>query len=245
MRRRAAILFAHCGSAAAALAGPLSVGLPGVAEPPTQGPGGYNPRTGQPLRGVMANDTASFRLQMTDTNGATVNLNSGGQFNVARGPTFTDIGANRNGTSRVVATWDEVIANNRTYVMVLVRLTDINDSFMPPNANNGGVPAFSWRWNFGTANPVNFQSWVTQVNMQSAVVSFSNDLGASYSNGSTVFTSSLPPTWNPGSDPGLDIPIFGDGTNALLLSYEIEVIPAPASFGLLSAAGLFALRRRR
>lgn len=207
------------------------------------GGGGYEPR--DVFDGVVPGDGATMTLKMHDINGNTVSINTGGDVSVVRGPTYTDIGANRNGTSRVEASWDSVISGGRMYLIALFRLTSITDQILPNGSNNNGVPAFAWSWNFGTLDNINFQPWVTSVRIRQALGAFSNDLGASYTNGSIDFTAQFPPgEWSPARDFGLPFPTIGDGTNAILLSYELDIIPAPGTFVLL-AAGLVAVRRRR
>ncbi|CAG0994480.1 hypothetical protein PHYC_02479 [Phycisphaerales bacterium] len=212
--------------------------------PGPSGPGGgYDPRDGA-FDGVRPGDGATMSLKMHDINGNTVSINGGGDVSVVRGPTYTDIGANRNGSSRVQASWESVISGDRMYLVALFRLTSITDQIMPIGSNNNGVPAFAWSWNFSTVDHVEFQPWVTSVRIRQALGAFSNDLGASYTNGSIDFTAQFPPgEWNPAQDFGLPFPTIGDGTNAILLSYELDIIPAPATLGLF--AGLLAIGRRR
>lgn len=253
MRCSRIIQVAACAGMAwsvSALAGVVSLGAspidPSMPIPTPPGGGGYGDRDdGQPFDGVVQGDSATMSLKMHDVNGATVSINQGGDVPVVRGPSFTALGLNRNGTSQVRGSWDSVISGNRMFIIALFRLTSIGDQFMPPGANNNGVPAFAWSWNLGTADSISWQPYVTSVQVVQALAFFSNDLGSSYTNGSIDFTSNMPSgQWVPGRDTGLLIPTFGDGTNAILLSYELNIVPAPAA-GMLAGVGLLALGRRR
>ncbi|GJQ28994.1 MAG: hypothetical protein HBSAPP03_08780 [Phycisphaerae bacterium] len=245
-------MLAGLAASMSAYAGVASFGVAPNGEPPLPipgggGGGGYDDRDdGMPFDGVVAGDSATMSLKMYDMNGGVVSINAGGDLSVGRGPSFKNLGLNRNGPSSVQGSWDSVISGNRMYIIAMFRLTSITDQFMPPGANNNGVPAFAWTWNFGTLDPITWAPYVTSVQIAQAQAYFSNDLGVSYTNGSVDFTGNLPSgQWVPGSDHGLLLPTFGDGTNAVLLSYELNIVPAPSSLGVLAGVGLLACRRRR
>jgi hypothetical protein len=241
-----------CGSPAVSWAGVASLGVlhadpAEVPAPPIPSPGGgYGPRDGTGFDGVLPGDQMSMRLRMHDLNGGVVSINGGGEVLVTRGPNLTDLGINRNGPSRVMASWDSIVTGGRAYIIAFFRLTNINDQFMPPGANNNGVPAFAWAWSLGMTDPINWSPFVTSVRIRQALAFFSNDLGTTYTVGSFDFTGNLPSgEWVPARDPGLLMPNIGDGTNAILLSYELDIVPTPGVAAALACAGVFALRRRR
>lgn len=248
-RKTRLCIVAGLACSASAFAGVGSFGVSPSPEPPSPPPpgGGYDDRDeGQPFDGVVQGDSATMSLKMYDLNSQVVSINANGNQDVVRGPAFTALGLNRNGTSQVLGSWDSVISGNRMFIVAIFKLTQISDQFMPPGANNNGVPAFAWTWNFGTTNPISWQPFVTSVQVTQAIAAFSNDLGVSYTNGSIDFTANMPAgQWVPGSDFGLLIPTFGDGTNAIALSYELNIVPAPASLAIMGTLSLAAFRRRR
>jgi hypothetical protein len=204
---------------------------------------GYNGRTGAPIRGVVAGDIASMCMVMMDGSGHATSINASGECNVQRGSTFTDLGQSRNGNGHILATWDEVVSGNLVYVNAIYKTSD-GSQFMPVTAMVNGQPAYFWTWRMGMQDPVNFQPFVTSVTLNAARVYFSDTGGQSFTS-STDITSNLNTNWNPGRDPGLTLASIGDGTNFMLLSYQITVVPAPAGLGAMAGASLLALRRRR
>jgi hypothetical protein len=235
-----AIVVAMAGIPAAALAGPVPVGFPGE-EPPSGG--GYNPRT-PPMRGVVANDIASIGLKMYDGANNAVSVNLNGEVSVPRGPSFTNIGANRNGGGQIQASWDEVVQNNVVYINTIIRSSD-GAQFMPPTAMVNGQAAFFWNWRFGMSNNVDFYNYVTNVTVVSARAYFSDNGGLSFFGFNNIAGGLNSSNWNPGCDPGQLLASIGDGTNFVFLQYQILIVPAPAGAGALAAFGLFAARRRR
>ena len=51
--------------------------------------------------------------------------------------------------------------------------------------------------------------------------------------------------WRPGSDPGQLMTAIGDGTNFVLLQYEVTYVPGAGSAALLGAGLLSMFGRRR
>ncbi len=234
--------------AAPVFAGPVAVTFPDAAalgDGPTSPvlPGGFSPRTGG-NRGVVPSDRISIGLTKRDAFGNSAAINSQGTPLVTRGGTFTNIGTNTNGTGQVQASWDEVGSSSRTFVNVVVK-TSNGEQFMPVTSRVGANPAFFWSWSMGVADPVNYESYVTSVQLVSAYIWFSADGGQSFFSRTNI-TSTLPQSFLPGRDPGQLLTSIGDGTNYILLQYETNVtIPAPVTLTPLAGAGLALLGRRR
>jgi hypothetical protein len=230
--------------AGALLAGPCA--MAGISPPSAADIGGLD--GGQPpiqtvtTGGVVQGDSASMSLVMIDANDNSVTVNMGGEFSVTRGPTFTNIGANRNGGGNLLASWDEVIQGSNVFINAVIRTSD-GSMFMPPTATVNGQPAFFWTWHFGTANPVNFQPWVTSVNLMSARIFFSDNGGASFNSFSNI--SGLGGSFLQGRDNGNYLASIGDGTNYIMLQYQIQPVPAPAGVGAVMGGVLLLARRRR
>ncbi len=208
-----------------------------------QGPtgGGYAPRGG--TTGVLPNDVASMSLVMIDGNDHSVSVNMGGEALVQRGATFTNIGANRNGGGAVMASWDEVVTGNNVYINAIFKSAD-GSMLLPPTSTVNGQPAFFWSWHMGVTNPVNYLGWVTQVGLTSARIYFSADGGQSFT-GNADISAGLGGSFMNGRDNGQYLASIGDGTNYVMLRYQIQVVPAPAGAAALGAAGLLVARRRR
>lgn len=244
-------LLVMAGLAGSAMAAPI--GIPGQAPsaefPPDGGPaqptGGYGARV-NPLRGVMPNDRVSITVTMYDSIFNSVTVNSLGDWRCLRGTTLVDGGDNRNGTGRVQFSWDETVSGTRTFIRATIRTSNA-EPLLPLTATVGNNPAAYWSWRFGTIDPVNYQTNITQVSLLRSSISLSSDNGQSYFSTMTT-TSGIPnaTNWNPGSDPGQLMTNFGDGTNFVLLQYEVAYVPPPGS-AVLVAAGLatIASRRRR
>jgi hypothetical protein len=209
----------------------------------SQSGGGYNGRTDAPTRGVVAGDSASMSLVMMDSALHSISVNTPGEVSVTRGNTFADLGANRNGGGHILGVWDEIVQGNSVYVDAIFKTAD-GSQFVPFNASVNGQPVFFWAWHFGTTNPVNFQSWVTNVTLTSAHVYFSSNGGQSFTTSSDLYNN-MSHNWNPGMDVGLMQNSIGDGTNFMLLQYQITIVPAPAGLAVLAGASLLGFRRRR
>jgi hypothetical protein len=194
--------------------------------------------------GVVPGDSATMSLVMMTSGGSTPqSVNMLGEGAITRGNTFTDLGANRNGGGHIQASWDEVVSAGQVYITAIFRTND-GTQFMPFDAQVNGQPATFWTWHLGMQDPINFQNWVTNVTVNSAHVYFSDNSGQSFTNTIDI-TSNFSGNWNPGHDQGVQLSTIGDGTNYLMLQYQINVVPAPAGLGALAGAGLLALRRRR
>lgn len=245
---------------AISLIAPVSVGFAGVVPlgtptahslnqiadwtPPGGGGGGFGERT-PGSRGVALNDVASMSIQMTALNGAQANMNGGGQVLVTRGLAFTDIGIHRSSPARVLASWDEVVSAGRTFISVIFK-TDNGSHLVPVTSNIDGVGIFSWNWDFGTVDPVDYSPGVSAVSLLSARAYFSRNGGTSFF-ANTNIAPGLPSSFMPGVDSGTPLLTAGDGTNYVLIRYEIDVtIPTPATaFALVSGISMIGLRRRR
>jgi hypothetical protein len=212
--------------------------------------GGYTPRV-NPTRGVVPFDRSSLSLTMFDQNFNSMTVNSLGDWNCIRGSSLIDGGANRNGTGRILFSWDETVSGTRTFIRATIRSSNAEALFPTSSVitfpGGGTSPAAFWSWQFGITDPVDFQSNITQVTLLRSSVSLSRNGGQSYSSTMTT-TPSIPHAadWRPGFDPGQLMTAFGDGTNFILLQYEVAYVPPPGSV-VLVAAGLAAIggRRRR
>lgn len=217
------------------------------------GGGGYGPRA-NPLRGVNPNDRVTMSLLMYDSNLNFLPVNTGGQTLVTRGGTSTDGGANRNSVQtpqgRVNLFWDEIVTSGRTFIRATLSSSNgealIPESAVIPQVGGGVLPAVYWSWNFGSIDPVNYLPDIANVSMIRSSISFSNDGGQSFfstiNHTNTITTRG---NWNPGFDNGQLLNSVGDGTNHILLSYEVQYIPNAGSVALLGAGLLTMSRRRR
>jgi hypothetical protein len=216
---------------------------------PTPSDPGYGPRV-NPLRGVFPNDRVSMTLTLYDAQLNSSTVNTSGDFRVQRSIGAVDGGSNRNGTGRVMFTWDEIVSGTRTYIRATIG-TSNNEPLMPatsrvPLPGGGTSPAAYWSWHFGTIDPVNYQTYITGVTLVRSSISMSSDGGQSYF--STLTTTSgiaNSSDWRPGSDPGQLMTSIGDGTNFVLLQYEVNYVPNTGSVALLGAGVMTMLGNRR
>jgi len=199
----------------------------------------------------MPNDRVSVTLLTYDAPlSNSVSVNSLGNVRVQRSIGTVDGGANRNGTGRITFSWDETVSGTRTFIRAIIRSSN-NEPFFPanstvPTAGGGTVPAAFWTWNFGTIDPVNYQTNVTGVRLVRSSISLSADNGQSYSSTMTTTSGiSNAADWRPGSDPGQLMTAIGDGTNFVLLQYEVTYVPGAGSAALLGAGLLSMFGRRR
>lgn len=198
----------------------------------------------------MTGDNASVGLFMYDTTLArSQSINSLGDIAIRRGNTPIDIGANRNGSGRIRALWDEVVVGNGVQIRCAIS-TSNNEPLVPatstiPLPGGGTTPAAFWSWHFGSLDPVNFQAFVTSVSLTRASVSFSSDGGQSFTSNINI-TNTIPnrANWNPGADGGQLLTSVGDGTNYVLLQYEINIIPTPGAIALV-CSGLWTMVHRK
>ncbi len=100
---------------------------------------------------------------------------------------------------------------------------------------------FFWNWNLGEVDPVNFQFWVTTINIIRADYFLSTDGGATLTS-FPYFGLSSP--WD-GKDPGQLLTSVGAGYNYIETRVQYDVIPAPGAPALLALAGLAVTRRPR
>lgn len=218
-------------------------------QPPGTDPSGYGARA-NPTRGVNPNDRATMSLLMYDLDLNPFPVNSGGEVSTLRGNIHTDGGTNRNGTGRLKFQWDEVVINaSRTLIRAFITTTN-NEPLIPANAvvpqpGGGTAPAVYWSWHFGSVDPVNFQSNISRVTLRRASMSQSSDAGITYFT-TTTTTGTIPTRadWRPGVDNGSLLNSVGDGTNFVLLQYEVEYVPSAGSLALLGV-GLASISSRR
>jgi hypothetical protein len=193
--------------------------------------------------GVMPGDHASMCMTMQDSAHHQTELNMTGDCSVQRGSSYMDLGANRNGGSHLLGSWDEHVTGNSVYINAIFKTAD-GSMFMPITSSVNGQPAYYWSWNFGTNDPVDYQPWVTGVTLQAAHIYFSDNGGQSFIGAVDMFPA-LGPNFDPGRDPGMLLTSIGDGTNFVLLQYQIQVAPAPGGLAAMAGASMLALRRRR
>lgn len=239
--------------AGAALAEPIGMGLTesAVAESnPGHTLGGYTPRA-NPTRGVNPNDRASMVLLMYDVDLNFTTVNTTGEVNVMRGGTPTVSGFNRNGTGQILFTWEEVVVSSSRTIIRATISTSNGEALVPATAQvtrPGQItaPAVYWSWRFGAIDPVNFRSDITGVQLNRASISFSADSGASYFT-TTTHTNTINNRndWRPGFDDGELLTSVGDGTNFVMLQYEVSYVPNPGTLALLGAGVTVLTRRRR
>lgn len=195
---------------------------------------------------VVSNDTASFRLQMFGDLGTTLNINQGGNVSVLRGASGVSLGMNVNGTSNIMAKWDEIDNPNNpaTHFIVAEMWTAGKDDIMPFGVVKNNENFFFWTWNVGTSNPINFVNNST-VKIYSAKAQF---IRVEVNNAQTTLANKtitdLSGQWN-GVDDGQTQTLTGQGMNMVRLTYEVDYIPAPAAGALAAIGGLAAARRRR
>ncbi len=239
--------------AGGALADPIGMGIsqtPLGQIDPDHPLGVYGPRA-NPTRGVNPNDRASMALLMYDADLNFTTVNTTGEVNILRGGTATPSGINRNGQGLILFTWDEaVISSSRTIIRATIA-TSNGEALVPATARvarAGGItaPAVYWSWRMGVVDPINFRSDITRVQLNRASISFSSDGGASYFNTSS-HTNTIPTRgdWRPGFDGGELLTSVGDGTNFIMLQYEVSYVPTPGALALLGAGLTVVTRRRR
>lgn len=206
------------------------------------GPGnyGYAPRGGRP--GVVPGDAASMCIMMVDDNDHSMAANTGGEVPVIRGSAFTDLGANRNGGGHILGSWDEVILGDNVYVNAIFKTAD-GSMLIPPTSNLNGVPTYFWSWHFGMGYAVTFMPGVTQVDLLGARAYFSDNGGQSFTGFADISAGHNGSFLN-GRDPGQYLATVGDGTNYMMLQYQIRVVPAPAALAAFGGLTLLARRRR-
>lgn len=253
MRREIQWTLAVCAAAGLACSGAMasivnSTADYGSKDHPGAQSGGYGSRGGG---AVVPDDRANMSLFMLLANDGMPFINQSGgdnEVHVLRGNTFTDIGRNANGAGRVLAKWDEMLSGGRCYINA-VWMTSNGEQFMPNSVATGSNPAVAWSYHFGfttgaNRNPVTFQPWITRVNMVNATIFLSSNQGSTFHT-QTDITNTLPSNWIGGGDDGELISNIGDGTNFMLIRYEIEPIPAPTGLALAGVAGAVLTGRRK
>jgi hypothetical protein len=210
-----------------------------------------DPQTG--ILSVQFDSFASMRLGMFNGTGGEASINAGGQVAVHRGNQFTDLGRSIVGgaNTRVQGAWDEQVMSADRNLLRAIWKTNDGTQLIPAGAQlPGGSLAQFWSWNFGTADPVDFHDWVSQIRIDTARVYFSLDGGQTFSQVPSInIKPSLPrpgDDWT-GADPGTTLPgsYIGIGINYIKTEYVYEVIPAPGAMSAFAVAGLVLTRRRR
>ncbi len=195
---------------------------------------------------VMTGDTASFKLVMFGDLGSTVNINQTGNVNITRGGAGVSMGTNVNGTSLVMGKWDEIDNPNNpaTHLVVAELWTAGKDDLMPFGIVKNNENFFFWTWNVGTSNPISFTNNSTVHLFSARIQMIRVEPNSSQTTLANKSITDLPTNWN-GVDDGQTQTLVGQGMNMIRLTYEIELVPAPASLGLAGLAGLAIKRRRR
>lgn len=196
-----------------------------------------SPEGGEPPPAVKAKDKASIGLKMaSDAQNKAFITN--GDVPVERAIS-TPIGKTVSGTDTIMAQWDEFTGTSTSTIQVV--WTTVNgEPFLPIGHKLNGKPAPFVEWRFGATDPVDFMAHITEIKLIAATISWSSDGGTSFQTADIFPFFTLP--WK-GSDFGKMLGLAG--VNYMFTIYEYEVIPAPASLGLLALGGIFACRRRR
>lgn len=194
---------------------------------------------------TMPGETASMALRQYQNPSNNGFINAGGAVNVARGPTFTSLGANVNGSGQIEGRWDEIVGDV-TRIQVIWR-TSNQEAFIPAGALINGAPVQFLGWEFGNNNPVNFGPWVQHVELIGATLSSSDDWGNNILDTFDVFSAiNSPNPWDGTGGVGAQGSGFWQDANWIELELEYQVVPAPAAAGTLALAGVVgAFRRRR
>jgi hypothetical protein len=231
----ASLSLAVCAGFAAA--GPVPVNTSRVG--PYMGGGTDDPY----FPAVVVNDAASCGLKVYANPNVSGFVNQGGDAEVTRGPTFTNIGTGgAYGSYNVLTTWDEFVGANSNIVQVVWKTSNAQ-RFIPQGATVGGLAVQFLEWRLGVSDPVTFGFWVTGNMLVSATISSSTNGGTNFQN--FDITSSLSNPWN-GEAHGTTLPIsFFNAANYIQLTVEYIPIPSPGVLSLAAAAGLCVFRRRR
>ena len=206
---------------------------------------------------VRPNDKVSMRLFAVSNSQQKLLFNNQdntpAQIPISPSATKTVAGTSTQGAFDVLVGWREYFENGPSNGEPSRIRFDITTEGGQPfiNSTDFGAGFRFVRWEIGDhnaasdepfANPINFLPFVTNVQLSEASVRFFED--------NTVVNSvnygfTLGPTWD-GTDalPG-NIFNIGSQVNRIEITYEYLPVPAPAGFGALAGAGLFASRRRR
>lgn len=184
---------------------------------------------------VKPGDQASMSLTMPGG----LFINEDGDKKVTRGGAPVSIGRNRNGLGNILAAWDEFTSSGGRFIQAIWQ-TDNGEDILPL-----GSPSFFWGWQFGVTDRVEFNPFVTNVEVVTATLALSRDSGASFFTLFSIKGGVPDPSDWAGFDPGIFQSSAGNGINLVLARYEINPVPAPAALSTMGLAGLFATRRRR
>jgi hypothetical protein len=84
---------------------------------------------------------------------------------------------------------------------------------------------------------------MTAVNLLSARIFFSDNGGQSFNSFNNI--AGLGGSFLPGRDNGNYLATIGDGTNYIMLQYQIQPVPAPAGLAAVVGGAMLIARRRR
>lgn len=216
-----------------------------------------------PVDPVIANgDTSSFLLFMADEGGNEQILNgASGPASIQRGSLFAPInaGVSHNApAANILVGWDEIFDNRPGDMGIYSRTrfeikTSNGSPFISEAAADNGFNFL--RWEIGdhndpadaaNADPISYRPFLNDVVFVEARAVFF-DGNIQLNSIAFGFTLGVGSTWD-GTDalPG-NLFTVGPDVNRIEITYDYDpdFVPAPASAGLLIAAGLLGTRRRR
>lgn len=189
---------------------------------------------------VTQNSSASMALRVYHDASMSEFLNGGGDVSVRRGQTVS-LGSNIFTNAAMFGTWNEVVGGSTTRVQVSF-WTEDDSPLVPEDALISGEPVSFIGWEFGTTNPVDFGSWVSEVTIISATAFATN--GSGFYDEFNI-TSTVENPWD--GMGGHATQSVGTWVEASQIGLEFEylVAPSPAAAGVLIVAGAAGLGRRR
>lgn len=191
---------------------------------------------------VMPAGKTSLSLMMY-AGGNSQYVNDAGDVAVSRGmDAFTDIGANINGTGRVLAMWDEFEGEGSNTIQIVWKTSNAEE-LLPAGSEIDGNPASFLGWAVGASSAIPFGDWIdpSSIEIVNATIAFSSNEGGSFD----IFniSATLDDPWN-GTDTGSALPMAGEHVNYIVAQYQYAFVPVPGTAGVL-LLGLALTRRRR